>query len=199
MAKCRAELGLPAEPAIWLYVGGMDMYHDMRPCLQVVAEAARDSVLVLLLGTGVSRPDWERAAGRALGRTVRFLGTVPHEQVPAYIGAADLCLAPYSAERFPGRAVTFSTLKVREYMACGRPVVTVPSGTLRDLVVDGETGFMFENTPAAWRRFLASPPERSALRAMFSHVAERAPRRSWQDTASDYLAACRAVVEGQAT
>jgi glycosyltransferase involved in cell wall biosynthesis len=196
-AECRKELGLPPEPAIWLYVGGMDTYHDMRPCLQAVGQAGRNDLLVLLLGTGVSRWEWERAAGRAVGETVRFLGTVPHERVPAYIGAADLCLAPYSTERFPRRAVTFSTLKVREYMACGRPVVTVPSGTLCDLVADGETGLVFDNTPAEWRRFLASPPGRDALQAMFSRVAERAPRRSWRETGADYLAACRAALGAQ--
>ena len=36
----------------------------------------------------------------------------------------------------------YSTMKVPEYLSAGRPVVTVPSGRLPDLVRDGETGFL---------------------------------------------------------
>jgi glycosyltransferase involved in cell wall biosynthesis len=194
-AECRAELGLPEGRTVWLYVGGMDMYHDMQPCLQAVAEADRDDVLLVLVGTGIKRAQWERAAGPALGRRILFCGRQPHERVPAYIGAADLCLAPYDVGLFPQRTVTFSTLKVREYLACGRPVVTVPSGTLRDLVARGRNGFVFGNTRAEWHGFLSAAPQRDELRAMAPTIARQAPRRSWAETSACYLAACRDAVD----
>ena len=44
---------------------------------------------------------------------------VPYEEVPKYINACDVCVAP-----FLFRNSGLSPLKVFEYLACGKPVVT---------------------------------------------------------------------------
>jgi starch synthase len=47
-----------------------------------------------------------------------FTGSVPHEDIPLYINASDICVA-YKKPLRSG----YSALKLYEYMACGKPVI----------------------------------------------------------------------------
>jgi len=51
-----------------------------------------------------------------------FTGDVPYREVPVYINASDVCVAPFTLERNERMGV--SPLKLCEYMACQKPVVT---------------------------------------------------------------------------
>jgi glycosyltransferase involved in cell wall biosynthesis len=143
---------------------------------------------VHVVGDGVLRAKHEGSV-RASGVNVAFHGRVAHERVPTYIAAADLCLAPYNPTAFAFGELGYSSLKVPEYLSAGRPVVTVPSGRLPDLVRDGETGFLVANTREAWMRFLQERPSRERLRTM-GEAAARVPLTSWDDTAAAYLELC---------
>jgi glycosyltransferase involved in cell wall biosynthesis len=60
--------------------------------------------------------------------------------MPAYLAAMDITVAPYPAlDEF-----YFSPLKLFEYMAAGRAVVASRVGQVVDLLVDGETGLLFD-------------------------------------------------------
>ncbi len=62
--------------------------------------------------------------------------------------------------------------KLIQYMATGRPVVASPVGINRELVVDGETGFLAE-TPADWHRALARLAADPGLRARLGAAGRR--------------------------
>ena len=81
----------------------------------------------------------------------------PTTRCREYIAAADLCVAPYDAAAFSSGELGYSTMKIPEYLSVGRAVVSVPSGRIRTLVKEGETGFLFANQPDQWTRFLARP------------------------------------------
>jgi glycosyltransferase involved in cell wall biosynthesis len=78
-------------------------------------------------------------------------------------------------------------LKIPEYMACGRPVISVPSGNILRLVANGETGFLFPNEEADWASFLESFPSRDALAAMGRAAQPAVAGLSWRATARQYL------------
>ena len=52
---------------------------------------------------------------------ILFTGVVPYEDVPLYISASDICVAPFISRR--NERIGLSPLKIYEYLACGRPVV----------------------------------------------------------------------------
>jgi len=66
---------------------------------------------------------------------------------------------------------------VLEAAACGIPAVTTRRGALAEIVVDGETGLLADETPeslaAAWEALLADPARRAALGAAASRRAQR--------------------------
>jgi glycosyltransferase involved in cell wall biosynthesis len=72
------------------------------------------------------------------GRVI-LTGRVPHADIPAYLAAMDVTVAPYTAQD----GFYFSPLKVVESLAAGRPVVAPRLGQLTDLLQDGVTGLLY--------------------------------------------------------
>jgi glycosyltransferase involved in cell wall biosynthesis len=59
-----------------------------------------------------------------------FLGSKPRTDIPAYVGGFDLCINPFKVDDV---ARSVSPLKVYEYLACGKRVVSTPmEGFTRD-------------------------------------------------------------------
>lgn len=67
-----------------------------------------------------------------LGDKVRFVGRVPHENLPDWYRAARVVVNPSVSESFG--------ISVVEGMACARPVVGTRVGGMLETIVDGETG-----------------------------------------------------------
>jgi glycosyltransferase involved in cell wall biosynthesis len=187
--SARQSLGISPAVMVLLYVGGMDQYHDLGPLLEALMQIAPASTELYLVGDGEYRKQYEERA-RWARIPVHFQGQVPHALVPAYIAAADLCIAPYRTSAFHNQLVTFSTLKIPEYMACGRPVVSVPSGNIQRLIEDQASGFLFANEVGSWRSFFTTPPTREQLRGMGRAAARAVELQSWERTAAQYLEVC---------
>lgn len=187
--EARARFGIPQNAMVWLYVGVLDATHDLWPVLQALAAAEPAQRPQLhVVGEGIMRPAYE-AFVRERDLPVRFHGRRPHGEVPQWIAAADLCLAPYDPRVFAGGELAYSTLKVREYLACGRPVATVASGVLRELVRHGESGFLLDHDETAWRALLAAAPDRGVL-ARMGAAAASTPIPDWDEVARRYLDHC---------
>src|SRR5436309_13991683 len=73
-------------------------------------------------------------------QAVTFAGALAHEDVPPYLAATDVAVAPYPALQ----DFYFSPLKLFEYMATGRAVVASRVGQVAEVVTDGVTGLLFE-------------------------------------------------------
>ena len=184
----RQELGLRLDACILLYVGGMDMYHDLRPLFDAGGHTSVPDIELHVVGDGEYRLRYEAAAEQVRFPVV-FHGQKPHQMIPTFIAAADLCLAPYQVQAFHHQLVPFSTLKIPEYMACARPVVSVPSGHIRELITHQRTGFLVPNEASAWRAFLDAFPARQHLAAMGQAAADAVVSVSWEHTAAQYLEA----------
>ena len=65
-----------------------------------------------------------------LKEKVIFTGAVDHENIPYYIAASDICVAPFK-ETEVSRCK--SPLKIAEYLACGKPIVTSLVGEVRSM------------------------------------------------------------------
>jgi len=108
------------------FVGSFDFYHDLETLLASYGKLAATldkQLRYLLVGDGLLREDMQRKV-RILGfaDAVDFVGAVPHREVATYINAADVMVSLQPLKRMEklGEA---SSLKVKEYLACGVPVV----------------------------------------------------------------------------
>lgn len=139
--EVRERHGLAERPVIG-FVGSLKPWHGVHEFLDVFTEihSIIPSVALLIVGEG---PGFialrETIAKRDLGNDVIATGRVAHDDVPAYLCAMDMTVAPYRrSEDF-----YFSPLKVVESLACGRPVVAPALGQLPDLISDGITGRLY--------------------------------------------------------
>jgi len=119
------------------FVGSLKPWHGLTTLLGAFERlhhdppAGRQSEL-LIVGDGPLREALEQrlnATSGAIRQSVTFAGAVPPDDVPRWLAAMDVGVAPY-----PGLAdFYFSPLKVIEYMAAGLPVVASRVGDLPQL------------------------------------------------------------------
>ncbi len=160
----RARYGLGRRPVIG-FVGslkpwhGMDFLFDAMTLLQ--RQGGEQRLLIVGDGPGLERAR-ERARSAILEGQVVLTGKVPHHEIPAHLAAMDLTVAPYDADE----DFYFSPLKVLESLAAGRPVVAPRLGQLRDLIIEGVTGLLYEpgdlNAFVGSLQALLSDPDRRA-------------------------------------
>jgi len=90
---------------------------------------------LVLAGEGPERQRLERLAARlGLGERVRFLGEVPHEQVPEVLQQLDIFAMPSTYEGFGVAALEAEAMEL--------PVVASRIHGIPDVVLDGETGLL---------------------------------------------------------
>lgn len=164
----RAELGLGGE-FVWIAVGRFEIAKDYPTMLHAFAgvRERRPDAVLLLVGRGSLQPETE-ALTRSLGLAgaVRFLGV--RRDVPALLAAADGYLMSSAWEGMP--------MVLLEAAAAGLPVVTTAVGGNREVVEEGETGFLAPPRDpaalgAAMLRLMALPDP--ARRAMGDRGSER--------------------------
>jgi glycosyltransferase involved in cell wall biosynthesis len=172
-AAARRRLGLPLDTDILLWVGrmvpvkGLDVLIDACARLR---KSGREFRLVLA-GDGPLRSavaaDCER---RHLTRLVLFVGPQPHDALPDWYRAADLCVLSSYSEGVPN--------VLRESLACGTPYVATAVGGVAEITDDPAVRLVPPNDPAA----LASAIDR-ALSERLAPVADSARFPDWCEAA----------------
>ena len=133
-AAIRDDLGLE-DAFVVGWCGSFRRFHGLDLALEAMA-LLRDSdpqAVLLLIGDGQDRARLERRVGEMNLTNVRFTGTVSHDAMPGYLSACDagLVLSP------PRGPFHYSPVKLREYMACGLPVIAHAVGELKTSLTDG--------------------------------------------------------------
>ena len=125
------------------FVGNFRPWQDIETLIDAfcLIHSNNSDVHLLIVGDGPTRDKFEQQVQRAgLSTNVTWTGIIPHINVPAYISAMDITIAPYHAnENF-----YFSPIKVFEYMAVGKPVVASKIGQLKKIIKNGKTGHHYE-------------------------------------------------------
>lgn len=123
------------------FVGSLKPWHGVDGLLAACA-GLPDALpwRLLLIGEGPEQASIaEQAARLGLSGRVIFTGSVPYDQVPVYLAAMDVAVAPYPAlDDF-----YFSPLKLFEYMAMKRPVVAPAIGQISEVVVHQHNGWLY--------------------------------------------------------
>jgi glycosyltransferase involved in cell wall biosynthesis len=137
----------------------------------------------------VGGPDaWRRryeAQARALGipsHSVRFQGAIPFPDVPSAIAACDVCVYPAPASSHPYFQRDTSPLKLFEYLAAGRPIVSADLPPVRDIVDEETAAFCRPGDPVSLADTIGAVldhPEEAAARAVRGK--ERVKKYAWEE------------------
>ncbi|NEQ78681.1 MAG: glycosyltransferase family 4 protein [Okeania sp. SIO2C9] len=155
---CRQQLGISQDSLVLTYVGSLNRFiQEPGPIIEALGREKPKDVVLYMIGDGNKRKELENIASK-FGAAVIFKGRLPQQEAALYVGAANLCLAPYNKALFPEGKFTSASLKVCEYLACGRPVLTIPCERMDYLLNHGEYGFLVENEVESYRKFFQATP-----------------------------------------
>lgn len=186
----RIELGLPNAPTVLctghLYEGrGADLF------LSLAGKFPRIS-FVWVGGRPADVKTWAiRAAAQPLNN-VTFTGFVPNERIPLYQSAADVLLMPYqqtvATSSGGNTAEVCSPMKMFEYMAAGRAILTSELTVLREVLDETTAVFCPPENVEAWELALAGLLSDKNQRQAFGQRARRAVEKySWIERSSRAL------------
>lgn len=123
------------------FTGSLYPWHGVDVLIRAMAQVHEltPAARCVIVGNGSERKRLEAEVRRlGLEEIVRFLGSVPHHEVPACVSGFDIAVAPYN----PVGQFYFSPLKVYEYMAAAKPVVGSRLGQMIALFDDGQGGVL---------------------------------------------------------
>jgi glycosyltransferase involved in cell wall biosynthesis len=179
---CRRRLGLPLEQPIIGYIGRFRTL-EMEKGIPELVEAMKDlssvngaEPLLLCVGGPMDAVPTYLELARRIGipqDRLRFVDRVPNTEVPYWIRAFDVALAPFPwVDHY---AYFMSPLKLFEYMAAGVPILATDLPSIREVLRHGEN---------AW---LVPPGDPKALTEGIRHLlenpnlAERLVRQARED------------------
>jgi glycosyltransferase involved in cell wall biosynthesis len=118
---------------------------------------AHDDATFLIVGEGVLEDRIRRYVhANGLDSKVELTGWIPHGELPSYLYRMKLLALPSYNEGLPNVML--------ESMACGTPVIATPVGSIPDVVVDGENGFLInENSSTALAERITEALQRPQL------------------------------------
>ncbi|MFN2588613.1 MAG: glycosyltransferase [Actinomycetota bacterium] len=201
-SKARAALGLGEGPVL-LYAGRIQRLKGIELAIRAAGElrSALEQPLTFLVAGGASGPAGATEVARlralvvelGLDDVVRFVGPVPHRELPVYYRAADVLVVCSHSESFG--------LTALEAHSCGLPVVGTPVGGLSHVVVDERSGFLVDTRdPAVFAARLKTLLTDGSLRARFADAAiASAASFSWDRTASSLLELYECLVREQSS
>jgi len=192
-AQARHQLGLDNDKII-LFVGRIDPLKGVDNLIKALPHLCHVPRLKLMIigGGEHSQHDIEQlqklAHNLGVQNSVDFLGLIKHEKLPYFYNAADACVVPSYYESFG--------LVALESLACGTPVVATDVGNHKNLIQQGETGYVIEdNDPCRLAdriALLLLRPESDTRSAQ--SIRATVDRFSWSNIAEAIINDCRLVL-----
>jgi glycosyltransferase involved in cell wall biosynthesis len=122
-------------PLLFVYTGRLAPEKNLPKMLEAFSRLARrfPQAGLALAGRGNIEADLHKMAARlGVEKRVKFLGFIPHNQLPDLLASADVFVMPSTADTHP--------LTVIEAMAVGLPVIVSQSAAYGGMILEGKNG-----------------------------------------------------------
>lgn len=206
--KSRKKLSLRQNHYYVAFVGTFQAWQGLRTIVEA-ADLLREHqppISFLMVGDGPEKSSIQELVRRlSLEAHFHFTGWCAPGKASLYIGASDICLAPYTRSSIinPSLSVTKgslmkgSPLKIYSYLAAGRPVIASHFAGAGQLVEDIGAGMAIEpDSPFALaeaiKEILADEARRLRLAKRARFIAEN--RLGWELVAQQVINICEQAV-----
>jgi glycosyltransferase involved in cell wall biosynthesis len=143
----RKKLKLPANMNLVVYCGHLYEEKGIEHILLTASKLSKKNVLFVLVGgfaKDISR--WKKLCKTKFICNVSFKGFVNNLEIPRYLKAADVLIMPYNTTTdFNIMDInTTSPMKLFEYMASKRPIVSTNIPTISKIIEHNKSGLLAE-------------------------------------------------------
>ena len=172
-AEVKQELGV--DGPLFICAGALIPRKNQALVIETMTEFPEATLL--LAGTGEQETSY-RVLSQNFGveGQVRFLGSVPHDELPRLVAASDISILVSKSEGLANAWV--------EALSCGTPIIISEAGGARELVRSDIAGRIVDQNAgaiaAAIRAILSAPPKQEDVRATVSQF-------SWQNNGDQLL------------
>lgn len=180
------------------FVGSMSAWHGVENLLNIFSAIipSHPQIHFMLVGQGgdARRMVETYITEKSYSDRITLLGYVPNEQIPDYLAAMDIVLAPYPRLQF----FYYSPVKVFEYMAAAKPVVSTRIGQISELISSGENGLLCDSGDwAEMAQAVIKLSQDSTLRQRLGQAARAtiAGAHTWAHKARAWEQICAKVIE----
>jgi len=193
--KTRERLGLSDDLYYITYVGSFYPHHALNHLVNLTRSLLEriENFRVLLVGDGHVKNEIEDLVKELrLEKYVSFFGVVNYHDVPSFVNASDVCVILHLFPREKG----IISLKLLEYLSCGKPVVVNWKAFGGNLLSEKEIGIQIdlcnmEDAADKIAQLLKDEAYREEIGRRGREFIEA--NHSWQKTAKEILKVCRSL------
>ena len=151
----RAKLALPAQQVTFGYAGQLYEGFGIELLLHL-ARLLTEAQFVVIGGDEEYIARWRQKKAQLGVENINFFGFVPNAVVPDYLAACDILLMPYQRKvTIAGKGDTslwMSPMKMFEYMATGRMIISSDLPVLREVLNDRNAALCPPDDEGVWLR-----------------------------------------------
>ena len=115
------------------YVGALREWVDLKTVFNAL-KMLKNPVKLLIVGKEGRFNEYQQLAQKlGVSDKVIFTGMIPYNEIPKYISAMDVCLIPFKQNSIANNALP---IKLFEYMACEKPVISTHIAPVKSKVGD---------------------------------------------------------------
>ncbi len=141
--ECRKKLNLPLDKKIVLYTGHLYQWKGVQT-LVAASEYLPANVEVYFVG-GTTK-DIRDFRLQTLNLKLKIVGHKPYSEIPCWLRASDVLVLPNSAKEEISKSWT-SPLKLFEYMAAKKPIISSDLPSLREVLNKGNAILVKPDSP----------------------------------------------------
>lgn len=128
--ECRKKLNLPEDRKIVLYTGHLYQWKGAQTLAEASSHLPADTDIYFVGGTSRDIKEFEIRNSKL---RIKVIGHRPHQEIPYWLKAADALVLPNSGKDDISKFWT-SPIKMFEYMASGRPIVSSDLPSIREIL-----------------------------------------------------------------
>ncbi len=193
----REKLNLNQSNSYVCFVGAFYVWQGLEYLIRSAPLILREcpETRFLMVGDGMEKQRLINLAGQfGVSDKIVFTGMVPYQEVPLYINAADICVLPKVVAKSG-----LSPLKLYEYLACGKPVVSSRVSGL-DILEETNSGLLVEPEDSQeLAHAIIMLLENQELRRELGSNGRRyvVENQSWESVARKVAKVCQDVVDSK--
>ena len=135
LSQWRERLNIGDGEILIVFIGNLAPWQGIEYLIQVAPFLLKEkkNVKFLIVGEGIWKDKYQMSVSElGLSDYFIFTGMVDHEQIPIYINIADICVLPKRKLKSG-----YSPIKLYEYMACGKPIISSQAEGLEFIEEEG--------------------------------------------------------------